>query len=275
MHDVVLSLQQVSVKRGQRCVLAGCNFDFKTGQFIAILGENGAGKSTLLQAIAGDLTYHGTMTYRGRELRQWSARELATERAVMEQQAYATAGLTVAELVALGRYARGEWHGESVAACKQAIAPWLETFKLTALAQRELTELSGGELQRTHMARCLAQLDDGNQSATAKLLLLDEPTAALDVYHQHLSLQQAQAFARNGHLVIAIMHDLNLASVYADQVLLLQHGEPCACGRPTDVLQPQRLHELYNQPMHVSQHPQLGVPMIFSEPHTNSRMTRR
>ncbi|OZB42462.1 MAG: hypothetical protein B7X50_04040 [Alishewanella sp. 34-51-39] len=109
----------------------------------------------------------------------------------------------------------------------------LSALKLHEFAKRDLSQLSGGQLQRCHIARCLAQLD--NSFATPKLLLLDEPTAALDVHQQHRCLQQIKAFANAGNLVLAVLHDLNLAALYADQVLLLDQGHISALGKPAQV----------------------------------------
>ncbi|CUS48013.1 MAG: ABC-type hemin uptake system ATPase component [Idiomarinaceae bacterium HL-53] len=263
MRDDFLKVSNLVVRRGQRVIVKECNFEFTHGQFVAVIGENGAGKSTLLKALAGDLSYQGKIQFAGDELTQWSSLDLASRRAVMEQHAFAPPGLSVLELVAMGRYWCMEPEHQSVSTAYK----WLEKLQLEHYTHNELNELSGGEQQRAHLARCMAQLDhEAFGTQVNGMLLLDEPTAALDIYYQHLCLQQAKQFAQQRNLVIAIMHDLNLASLYADQILLLHQGERCACGIPSDVLEAERLSDLYRQPMHVVQHPKLNVPMIFSEP---------
>lgn len=258
----MLRLQGLKIHRGHKAVISGISADFAPGQFIALLGENGAGKSTLLSALCLDIPFQGEIQLFEQPLSQWSAGSLALQRAVLPQQPISPAGLTVAELVSLSRFG----YQESLATSASIARKWLATLNLSELSGRDLSRLSGGQLQRCHIARCLAQLD--NRLATPKLLLLDEPTAALDVHQQHRCLQQIKAFANAGNLVIAVLHDLNLAALYADQVLLLDQGQISALGTPERVLAEQPLSKLYQTKMHVCRHPRLACPMIFSEPHT-------
>lgn len=258
----MLKLNGLTVKRGPKTVIHGLNAHFASGQFIALLGENGAGKSTLLNALCLDIPFQGEIQLFAQPLSHWSAARLACQRAVLPQQPISPTGLTVTELVCLSRFGYQESSTTSSTIAKK----WLAAFKLGALSERDLSQLSGGQLQRCHIARCLAQLD--NNLTTPKLLLLDEPTAALDVHQQHRCLQQIKAFANAGNLVIAVLHDLNLAALYADQVLLLDQGQISALGSPERVLTEQPLSELYQTKMHVCRHPRLACPMIFSEPHT-------
>jgi len=258
----MLNLSHVSVKRNQHVILQDISLQFPAGQFVAILGENGAGKSTLLSAICDDIPWQGEITLDNIPLAQYSAKILANRRAVMTQQTIAPVGLSVTELVALSRYA----YTESPQTSQHIALKWLEALQLGGLAKRDLQQLSGGQLQRTHFARCLAQLD--NNSPTPKLLLLDEPTSALDIHHQHRCLHLAYEFAQAGNLVLAVMHDLNLAALYADHIILLDQGKLLAYGPPQQVLQAAELSRLYRTSMFVSAHPRLRCPIIFSEPHT-------
>lgn len=258
----MLSLRKLNVKRGYNTVINNISAHFTPGQFIALLGENGAGKSTLLSALCLDIPFQGEIQLFEQPLAQWSPERLALQRAVLPQQPISPAGLTVEELVCLSRFGYQERHETSV----RIASHWLSALKLHEFAKRDLSQLSGGQLQRCHIARCLAQLD--NRLATPKLLLVDEPTAALDVHQQHRCLQHIKAFANAGNLVIAVLHDLNLAALYADQVLLLDQGHISALGKPAQVLTEQPLTALYQTRMHVCHHPRLACPMIFSEPHT-------
>ncbi|GHG71459.1 hemin import ATP-binding protein HmuV [Alishewanella longhuensis] len=258
----MLKLQELKIKRGHKTVIDHIHAHFTPGQFIALLGENGAGKSTLLHALCLDIPFQGHISLFAQPLGSWSAERLAMQRAVLPQQPISPAGLTVEELVCLSRFG----YREGLDTSAKIADKWLAALKLLELKGRDLSHLSGGQLQRCHIARCLAQLD--NQLTTPKLLLLDEPTAALDVHQQHRCLQQIKTFATAGNLVIAVLHDLNLAALYADQVLLLDQGQISALGTPEHVLAEQPLSKLYQTKMHVCQHPRLACPMIFSEPHT-------
>ncbi|MDF2180146.1 heme ABC transporter ATP-binding protein [Aliiglaciecola sp. CAU 1673] len=256
----MLELSHVSVRRGQRKVVDGLSLCLSGPQFVAVLGENGAGKSTLLRAIAGDLPFSGDISLQGCSLRHWSAARLARMRAVMEQQFSPPAQMSVLEMVTLGRYGHDECDKEA----RLHAQKWLGYTHLSEYAHREVASLSGGEQQRVQLARCLAQLD--GDSGGQKLLLLDEPTSALDLYHQHACLQLVRAFTEAGHLVIAVMHDVNLASLYADQILLLKNGKRIIQGPPQQVLQPDTLKSAYQINSHITPHPILTVPMVFSMP---------
>lgn len=259
----MLELLNISVQRGRNTVIDDLSLTLQAGQVVAVLGENGAGKSTLLRAIAGDLPYRGRILLQGSCLSQWSAAQLASTRAVMEQQVSPPPLMSVTELVALGRFA----HHEHDSAANRNASKWLAHTHLDGYGHREAASLSGGEQQRTQLARCLAQLDSNR--STQKMLLLDEPTSALDLYHQHHCLQLIREFAAQGNLVIAVMHDVNLASLYADHILLLKQGRLMAQGAPAQVLQASTLESVYQISMHVSAHPTLQVPMVFSEPDTS------
>lgn len=256
----MLDISQLSVVRNRNRVLEDITLTLEAGQMVAVIGENGAGKSTLLHAIAGDLGFSGNIFLHGRELLAWPARRLANIRAVMEQHAPVAQGMSVLELVMLGRY----WAHEADKKSQRIAESWLEKLRLEHLQHNDLERLSGGEQQRTHLARCMAQLESSLPGE--QLLLADEPTAALDVHHQHTALYQLKAFARAGNLVITVMHDLNLAMSYADKVVLLKDGQLQAVGDPEQVCTASRLTRLYEHPMHVSQHPVLQVPMVFAEP---------
>lgn len=261
----MLEISNLSVTYGKRTVIDDLTVSLEPGQLVVILGENGAGKSSLLQTIAGNLPYHGSVRLHGKEISHWPVKGLAPLRAVMEQHNQAPAGLSVLELVAMSRY----WCHESESQSIHCASRWLQRLQLTDYANQEIGRLSGGEQQRAHLARCLAQLD--TQPSSPQLMLLDEPTAALDIYYQHQCLQRVKQFAHDGNLVVCIMHDLNLASLYADTILMLHQGVLCHQGRPDAVFQQPILHQIYGTPMHVSQHPDLHVPMIFSEPQSSHR----
>ncbi|HEY7772184.1 MAG TPA: ATP-binding cassette domain-containing protein [Marinagarivorans sp.] len=281
----MLTLDNLSLRIGRRHLLRDINGSFAAGEFIAILGENGAGKSTLLRAIAShkrsehSITTRGDIVLGGTPLGAWSHRQLANKRAVMEQHNAPPAFLTVQELVMMGRFGHNEsmWHANRYA------ERWLQRLQLDTLKDQALSRLSGGQQQRGHLARCFAQIDDTALPASEpsvdnsqaidyeaiypadKMLLLDEPTSALDVYHQHRCLKHAKAFANAGNLVIAVMHDINLAALYANRIALLHSGKLMALGKPAEVLREDTLQTMYRVKMNV-QRPPDGTPFVISRP---------
>lgn len=260
----MLDIHGVSIDRGDKRVIDDITMRLEAGQLVALIGENGAGKSTLLHAFAGDTPYAGTIDLHGRNLSAWRAAQLAGIRAVMEQHAPVAQGMTVLELVMLGRFWAQQTRGEPESVSGDIAKRWLQPLNLTQFAHTHIDQLSGGELQRAHLARCMAQLETNLPGE--QLLLADEPTAALDIHHQHLALHQLRAFANAGNLVLTVMHDLNLAMSYADTVVLLKNGQLHGMGKPRDVCTAVALSALYEHPMHVAQHPALSVPMVFAEP---------
>lgn len=209
----------------------------------AILGPNGAGKSTLLRLIAGTFRPHaGEITFNGRALAAIPARRLALERAVLSQNISMDADFSVAEVVCLGR--TPHTLGARETRQDRHVCEWaLGVVGMGGFVERRFGTLSGGEKQRVHLARVLAQLEGGTPAAaaqsgqaaptpaTSRWLLLDEPTSALDLRHQHDVLALTRRLSREaGFGVIAVLHDLNLALRYADSVLLLSDGRVAAAG---------------------------------------------
>ncbi|CAH9050397.1 Hemin import ATP-binding protein HmuV [Pseudoalteromonas holothuriae] len=258
----MLSCQQLSIQRGQKCILQAVNFTLNSGEFVVLLGENGAGKSTLLSAICGDIPFSGNICFANKAIAAHNEQALATKRAVLLQNNRVNFAFSAAQLIAMGRYPYHESENEQAAVVNTLIAQ----LNLAKLAPRDITELSGGEFQRVQFARCLAQLNAHKSTTKGKLMLLDEPTSALDMHHQHLTLSKAKAFAQQGNTVVAVLHDLNLTSLYADRVLLLNQGRLCHDGKPQEVLQHSVLQPIYKTDMQITTHPNYQIPMIFSEP---------
>ncbi len=234
-------------------LLDDVDFTAHPGELHALLGPNGAGKSTLLGALAGDVTPSaGAVIVNGRELGQWKLRELARERAVLLQQHDVYFPFTVAQVVEMGR---APWRGTAAERDdERMIAEAMALCDVGALAGRTVPSLSGGERARAALARVLAQ--------GASLLLLDEPTAALDLKHQEDVLRLVRERATTGSTVVVVVHDLSLAAAYADRVTLLQHGRVVATGTPREVLTAERIGAVYGQPVEVFEHPRTGAPLI-------------
>ncbi|WP_282686212.1 MULTISPECIES: heme ABC transporter ATP-binding protein [unclassified Streptomyces] len=243
----------LSVRLGQRQVLDSVDLTAHAGEVVALVGPNGAGKSTLLAALAADLApASGEVRIDGRPAAAWSAPELALRRSVLPQAAVLSFPFPVEDVVRMGRapWAGTEREGEDDAAVAAAMA----TTEVTRFAARPFSALSGGEKARVALARVLAQ--------RAPLMLLDEPTAALDLRHQELVLRICRERAAAGDAVVVVLHDLGLAAAYADRVAVLHDGRIAELGPPEAVFSGELLGEVYRQPVEVFPHPRTGTPLI-------------
>ncbi|MCT2586761.1 heme ABC transporter ATP-binding protein [Actinophytocola sp. S1-96] len=241
------------VARGPRRVLHGVSLTVAAGEVVAVVGPNGAGKSTTVGLLSGDLpAAAGTVTVAGRPVRAWRPAELAMRRAVLPQWTTVAFPFTVTQVVAMGR---APWAGTALADDETAVAEAMAATEVTGFAARTFGTLSGGERARVALARVLAQ--------RAPLLLLDEPTAALDLRHQDLVMHVATAHARAGGAVLAVLHDLNLAAAHADRVAVIADGRLVACGEPRSVLTPDLLTEVYHREIEVVPHPRTGAPLVL------------
>lgn len=229
------------------------------GELVVLLGCNGAGKSTLLKHIAGELGKDHIQIF-GVPLKNQTDKTLALKRAVLPQSTPMPFAYKVREVVMLGRIPHQKRQQESPLD-HQIVAKCLNKVGLAGCEERNCLTLSGGELQRVHLARVLAQLDSaGNE----KILLLDEPTSSLDLAHQHQTLKLARELSRTGVGVLAVLHDLNLAAQYADRLIVLKDGQVLAHGTPTEVLKPEILQDAFGHPVQVIEHPILACPLVIS-----------
>lgn len=254
--EMLLKAEQVTVDAGEKRLLDDISFVARPGEITAIAGPNGAGKSTLLKVLAGDLEpASGTVSLAGKPLGDYSARELARLRAVLPQQTLLTFAFTVEDVVTMGRHPHHGTPTGDHASNRRAVEEAMHRTETTGMRQRTFPTLSGGEQSRTNLARVLAQ--------QTPVLLLDEPTAALDIRHQHLVLDIARDLARNGAAIIAVLHDLNLAAVYADQLVLLDRGAISASGPPRAVLTVERLRAVFACPVAIVGHPVHDCPLVI------------
>ncbi|MGV9269325.1 heme ABC transporter ATP-binding protein [Kitasatospora sp. NPDC003701] len=252
----LLTAEAVRLTIGGRELLAGASVRVAAGEVVALLGPNGAGKSTLLSVLAGDLApTAGEVRLLDRPLAGYRPAELARHRALLPQSAALSFPFPADEVVRMGR---APWAGTAAAAEDDAVvAEAMAATESTAFAGRPFTALSGGERARVALARVLAQ--------RTALLLLDEPTAALDLRHQELVLRVARARAGAGDAVVVVLHDLSLAAAYADRVVLLAAGATVADGPVAEVLRAPLLSEVYGHPVEVLAHPRTGVPLVLPE----------
>ncbi|MGF1604960.1 MAG: heme ABC transporter ATP-binding protein [Rhodothalassiaceae bacterium] len=245
----MLDVCDLSLAYGRHLAVDRLTLCLPPGQLTALCGPNGAGKSTLLAGLAGDLVPRsGTIRLNGQDLAAMSPAAQAQARAVLEQSPSLTAAFNVRDLVTLGI---PTWIKPQAA--QALVTAVLAELGLAALAQRPVSALSGGQQHRAHFARALAQLRAGRQSGGGHYLLLDEPTASLDIGYQIEVMQAAQAEARSGAGVIVVLHDLNLAAAFADRIVLMQAGRLIADGRPDAMLTAARLSALYQTEIAVSE----------------------
>ncbi|WP_406806379.1 heme ABC transporter ATP-binding protein [Burkholderia semiarida] len=256
----MLTAHHLDVARRHDTILRDLSLSIEPGRVTALLGRNGAGKSTLLKTFAGELTgsiapngvrVTGDVTLNGEPLARIDAPRLACLRAVLPQAAQPAFPFSVDEIVLLGRYPHARRGGaRHVIAHRDRDIAWraLERAGADALVGRDVTTLSGGELARVQFARVLAQLwpDHDAPETSPRYLLLDEPTAALDLAHQHRLLDTVRAVAREWRLgVLAIVHDPNLAARHADTIAMLADGTIVAHGAPRDVMTPAHIARCY------------------------------
>lgn len=248
-----LRIRGLAVRRGRRAVLEGVDLDVRPGEVLALVGPNGAGKSTLLAAVCGDVAAEGEVLLDGRPAASWRPVELAMRRAFLTQSHTLAFSFPAEEVVRMGR---APWAGTPREdEDDEAVARAMHDADVAAFAGRPFPSLSGGEQARVALARVLAQ--------RTPIILLDEPTAALDIRHQELVFTVARARAAEGVAVVAVVHDLALAAAHADRVAVLESGRLVECGRPGDVLTGPLLSRVYEHPIEVLPHPRDGRPLIL------------
>ncbi len=257
----IIAAHAVSVIRGRARLLDQVSLSLHGRERVALLGPNGAGKSTLLRVMAGDLpASSGRVDCLGRPLSAWPSQELARRRAVLSQQQYVPFAYRAEQLVAMGRFphTQGSLGVEDWEIVQQAM-------QLTAsrhLAGRGIDTLSGGELARVHAARVLSQLWHCS-SETPGLLLLDEPTAALDLRYQVELLERVAEFARDrGIATLAVLHDVNQAARWADRIVYLRQGRLVAAGSPEQMISSDWLRQVYEVEALILNPPPDGRPHV-------------
>lgn len=251
---VTMRATGISVERGGRTVLDGVDIEVRAGEVLALVGPNGAGKSTLLAALSGDQpVVAGTVELDGRSLTEWTPSEMSRRRAVLPQQHTVGFSFTAREVVRMGR---APWQRTDRGADdERVIDESLAICDVAHLADRPFSVLSGGERARVALARVLAQ--------DTETVLLDEPTAALDLGHQESVMTIARARAADGAAVVVVLHDLGLAAAYADRICVLEDGRAAADGTPAEVFTEELLSRVYGHPVEVFEHPRSGATLVL------------
>ena len=271
--EPVFEVRNVTVERGARRIVDEVSMLVRPGEVLALMGDNGAGKSTLLKVMAGDITPdRGDVLLGDRALATWSPLAQARRRAVLPQETTLAFGFTALEIVLLGRspYSGGHPGAKDRAIARDA----LTRTDALHLAARIYPTLSGGERARVMLARVIAQImgdandnpaDDEPDRAQPRALLLDEPSAMLDIAHQHAAFKVIRDLAtRERVAVIAVLHDPNLAALYADRVALMKRGRLLACGRTDETMTEAAMTECFSIAMRRMQHPTRDVAMLVA-----------
>ncbi len=249
----MLEVRSLSLRLGETIVLDNVTLSLPEGEMTAVCGPNGAGKSSLLSVLAGDRQpSQGTALCDGLPMAQYPANALAARRAVLEQSPKLDAPFSVRDLTEFGLASMPALAPSEVTAIVDRA---LSMAGVAHLSQRTVNTLSGGERHRAHLARVLAQTAGGRALGHGRHLLLDEPTASLDLRHQIGILRAVQALTDIGTGVLIVLHDLNLAAAFCDRVILLGQGRVVADGAPEDVLTSEGLSTLFEAPIAVSHAP--------------------
>jgi ABC-type cobalamin/Fe3+-siderophores transport system ATPase subunit len=253
----MIEFDDVSIRypRATAHALSGVSLDARRGRLTAIVGPNGSGKSTLVRALIGRIPLErGTIRVDGALTTTLGGAELARRVAVITQREELAFPMLVSEYVALGRFPHlGIWHAAEDTD-RRAIDESIVAAGVSALRERRIDALSGGEWQRVRLARALAQGGDA--------LVLDEPTTFLDIGHEMSVFELLNGLARSGKAVLLISHQLNLVARFADQLVLLHRGAVAAAGPPDSVMQADTLERVYEWPLVVSRDPAVGAPTL-------------
>ncbi|ODT07743.1 MAG: heme ABC transporter ATP-binding protein [Mesorhizobium sp. SCN 65-20] len=259
----MLEARQVSVSIGSRRIVSEADFIVRPGELAAIVGPNGSGKTTFLKALTGELTYSGSVELNGKDVAALKPWQIAAMRAVLPQATVLAFPFTVREIVKLG--VTGGRSGALAGEAERLPDMALARVDLEGFAGRFYQELSGGEQQRVQLARVLCQVWAPVLDGQPRYLFLDEPVSSLDIKHQLIIMDIARDFARRGGGVIAILHDLNLAAMYADQICVMHRGKLAAAGEPTSVLNDELIERVFGCRLRVGAVPAANVPFVLPQ----------
>ncbi len=251
-HQINYQSQNVSI-------LKGIDVQVGYGEFLAIVGPNGAGKSSLLNVLANEIKtdHHHQIYFKEKVLTDWTLEDLSKHKAKFSQHHSQDIPLLVKDVVMMGRYPyfHSQPHFQDYKSTEKA----MKKTDVLQFQNREYNSLSGGEKQRVHLARVLAQLDN---DIAHRLLFLDEPLNNLDVRHQYKTLELIKNWTRINNTAIVVLHDLNLAARFADKILLMKSGKVLAHGSPDEVFTQETISKAYQFPCTICRHPINLEPMI-------------
>lgn len=258
----MLKAENISYCIGDRLLLEEISFTAAPGSLTAIIGPNGAGKSTLIKILGGTVRpASGDIHWKSQKLNRYTTAEIARERAVMTQNLHLSGSYRTQDVVMMGRFPHYRHSpGPDDFRMVDLAMEWTDTESMT---DRQYGSLSGGEQQRIQFSRVMAQVNQVVQNGDTNILLLDEPLNNLDIRHQYHLLELSSSFAARNNVVVAVLHDINLAARYADQVLVLKKGRQIAFGPSREVLNDQLLSHCFDMKVRVQPHPFLDCPSIY------------
>lgn len=257
--SLIMQAEGLHKSLGGRLVLEDVDVSLRSGECFGIIGPNGSGKSTLVKLLSGaEDADAGTVQYRDRPLSAYTKKQLAQSIAVLQQDALPPIGFTVREVVEMGRYPYQNWLGDERSDSQPIIDRILDDLDLVSLSERAIERLSGGERQRVALAKATAQQPD--------LIMLDEPTTYLDIGYQQQMMDYIKQWQRQeGITVLAVLHDLNLAALYCDRLMVLYEGRVIETGAPAEVIREDLLEQVYGVRPVIVPHPVNGVPQILMQ----------
>lgn len=259
----MITARDVCVAIGTKQILHGVDFTARTGEVTAIVGPNGSGKTTFLKTLSGDLQAEGSIQINGRNISEMKPWQLAGVRAVLPQATSLSFPFTVREIVKLG--VTGGRSGAQAAESELLPERALARVDLEGFAGRFYQELSGGEQQRVQLARVLCQVWAPLLDGEPRWLFLDEPVSSLDIKHQLVIMKIARDFAARGGGVVAILHDLNLTSMFADTVTVISRGRVAAAGKPATVFTDGLINAVFECQLKVGVLPAGDIPFVLPQ----------
>ncbi|WP_334076999.1 ABC transporter ATP-binding protein [Paenibacillus sanfengchensis] len=253
----------IQVKKVTKCygkfkALQDIDWSIAPGEFWGVIGPNGSGKSTLLSLLSGvEAPDRGEISLAGRSLSSYGRKDLSRKLAVLQQDGLPPIAYTVREVIEMGRFAFQDWRGrEKQGGAEDLLERIMRRLELADLAHRPLSSLSGGQRQRAALAKVMAQQPE--------VVLLDEPTTYLDIRYQMQFMDLIAGWQREeGLTVVSVMHDLNLASLYCDHLLVLSGGRISGQGTPADILVPETLENVFHVKSYSIPHPDSGSPQLL------------
>lgn len=254
----MISAQKISFSHKKYNILNGIDVSVEYGEVLIIVGPNGAGKSTLLNVLANEIAKEDdAILFKDKKFNEWSIKDLAYNKAKFSQQNSNDIPLSIKDVVMMGRYPY--FNANPTDIDKKAVQKMMKEVDIYHLENRNYNTLSGGEKQRVHLARVLVQLEN---EIPHKLVFLDEPLNNLDVKHQHKVLRTVKKFTENKNTAIVVLHDLNLAAQFADNILLMKNGKVEAHGKPSEVFTREIISKAYNFPCMICPSPLNNNPII-------------
>ena len=256
---MALEAVDISLAIGDRDILSKVSFEAMDGSITALVGPNGAGKTTLLRTLAGDGDVsQGGVWLNGKTLRDYSLKELARARSVMTQSTDIAFNFSVLEILEMA------WMSGPRENFLSYLNRMADELGLALFLDRSFRSLSGGEKQRVLFARAVLQITANSSVRAGRFVLLDEPTSSLDIAYELQLLASCANLAQQGVGVLVVLHDLNLAAKFADQIVLLDQGKRVRAGSPAEVLQPDLLSEVYQTRINVEKHPKIEKLLVYT-----------